>query len=98
MKIDRKPPVLAITIESHEEFELLDSDDLLNRLGADCPTCRIDCGGLGDGLLRSNELSRLVDVHKTLVGRGRSLVISGLTDANRKVMSITRLDQMLMLA
>jgi anti-anti-sigma regulatory factor len=92
MKLERTDDIVRIALTDADEVGGLDADKILAQLVPSDAAIRLDLSAVP--LLRSAELAALVEVHKGLLKRGKDFAITGLNEGNRKLLRLTRLDQL----
>ena len=96
MRQERIDHLVRFTLTSPDELASLDAERLLAQLVPSDIAVRLDLSVTT--LIHSGELAALVDMHKELGKHGKEFAITGISEGNRKLLRMTRLDQVLVLA
>jgi len=87
-----------IIVDLPEEPEMAEELETLVEMISDQDHCSMVIDFSSVGIVTSSSLSKLLHLHKKLVGCGRRLVFCGIPAATRGVFTVTGLDQVFELA
>ncbi len=93
MRFERTDDVVRITLTAPAELAGLDADKVQAQLVPGDVAVRLDLSVME--LIHSGELAALIELHKELNKQGKDFAVLGLSEANRRLLRMTRLDQVL---
>ncbi len=91
MQVIRADNVYRLVIASRDELASLDAEVLLAQMTTADQVVKVDLAAVP--MIHSGDLATLVDLYKDLMKHGKDFVLTNVSADVRKVLAITRLDQ-----